>query len=82
MGFVGTYGLFPGPVSRHKIVVTPLLVLKLAVRDVVNAASQVRIGKDLVDDLSRVAVPDLMISGHPLGRGSVCWMKAIVPGSI
>jgi hypothetical protein len=76
-----TYTLSPSPVSRHEIAVTPLVVLKLAIWSVVDATSQVRVSEDVVNDLSRVTVPDLMVGGHPLGRGCILWTKAIVLGS-
>ena len=35
-----------------------------------------------MDDLPRISVPELILSCHPLGRGSAVWVKAVVPDSV
>jgi hypothetical protein len=74
--------LCPGPVSRHEVTITSLIVLKFAVRSVVDATGKVGVGKDIMDDLPGVTVPDLIIGGHPFRRGCVVWTEAIVSGSV
>lgn len=72
----------PGPVSRHEITITPLVVLKLAVRNIVNAINQVRVGENVVDDVPRIAIPDLVIGRHPFRCGSVVRAETVVPGDV
>jgi hypothetical protein len=77
-----TYALCPGPVPRHEVTIATLAVLELAIRSVVNTSSQVGVGKDVVDDLARITVPDLIIGGHPFRCGPVFRREAIVPSSV
>ena len=72
------YTLFPCPVRRHEVTITPLVILELVVGDVVKAVHQIRVGKDVVNHFSRVAVPELIVGAHPLGSRSV-WAETIVP---
>ena len=78
-----TYTLFPGPVTRHEVAISAFTVLKVLVRNIVNivdAISQIRVGEDVVDKFSGIAIPELIFGGHPLGCGSILWAKIVVLG--
>jgi hypothetical protein len=77
-----SYALSPGPVARHKITVLSFVVLEVAVGYVVDPIGQIGVCEEVVDDFSRVTVPELVLSVHPLGRGRVVWTETVVPGGI
>lgn len=77
-----TYRLLPGPVPRHEVGVPSLAVFELVVRDIIEAVNEVGISEDVVDDFSGVAIPDLVISCHPLRYGSVFGAEAVIPSSV
>ena len=77
-----THTLPPGPVTRHKITVSSPFVLKLTVGNVIDVVGQTGVCKDVVDDLSRVTIPELILSGHPLRCRCVVWADTTVVGSI
>ena len=76
------YTLPPGPVARHKITVSSFAVLEVTVWSVVDVVGQIGVREDVVDDFSRIAVPELVLCGHPLGRGPVVWTETIVLGGV
>ena len=51
---------------------------KLAVWNVVDVVDQVWVGKYIVDNLVRVAIPELIFCRHPLGCWSIFWPEAII----
>lgn len=77
-----TYTLVISPVPRHEVRVSPFAAHKLMVWDVVNTTIQLWVGKDVVNDHLRVAVPKLVLSSHPFRCGSVLWPEAIVPSTV
>ena len=66
-----TYRLFPCPICRHEVAVTSAIVLKLTVRDVIDTVYKIRVCEDVVNNSPGVAVPQLVIIGHPLGDGPI-----------
>ena len=76
------YTLSPSPVPRHKVTVTSLTVLKLAVWNVVHAVCQVGVGKDVMDDLAGIVIPELVVVGHPLGDGPTLGIETVVACSV
>jgi hypothetical protein len=73
-----TYTLIPCPIPRHEVRIPLLAVHKLAVWDIVEAVSQVGISENVVNDHSRVAVPELILGGHPLRCGPVVRSETII----
>lgn len=76
------YALPPGPITRHKITVSSFVVLEIAVGDVIDAISQIRVCENIVDDLPRVMIPELIFGVHPLRCGCVFRAEAIVSSSV
>ena len=72
----------PSPISGHEIRVPSFAINVFAVWDVIDAIGEVRVGEDIVDHLSRIAVPDLVFCSHPLGRGTVVRPEAVVLSSV
>ena len=70
--------MLPSPVSRHEVGVPSLAIFKLMVWDVIEAINEVRVREDAVDELSGVAVPNLVVSCHPLGCRSIFRGEAMV----
>jgi len=44
----------------------------------VDAVHQFRVSEDMVDDLPRVAIPELVLGRHPLRSGAVFWAETVV----
>jgi len=77
-----TYALSPSPVPRHEVAISSFAILKLTVWNVVDVSSEIGVGKDVVDDLPRIAVPELVLGCHPFGRGSMLWIETLILNGI
>ena len=73
-----TYRLSPCPVSGHYIAVPSLLAIKLLICHVVNVTINVRIGQDILDDLTRVPMPNIILHGLPLRDASCSGERTFV----
>jgi hypothetical protein len=73
-----TYTLLPYPVSGHEIRVPVFVIFKLTVWDIVNGICQLGICKDIVDNLPRIAVPELVVDSHPLRSGAIFWVETVI----
>lgn len=62
--------------------VTTFAILKLAVWNEVHAIRKVSVSEEAVNNFMGVTIPELVISGHPLGDRSVLWIEAIVACSV
>ena len=74
----GTYGLSPSPVSRHHISALLLLTIELLIGHIVNMAIEVWMCEDILDDLVRVPIPDVVLRSHPLWIMSCFWKRVFI----
>lgn len=68
----------PRPVAGHKITVSAFAILKVTVGNIVDVVDQIRVCENVVDDLPRVSVPELVLRGHPLRGGPIVWAESII----
>ena len=72
-----TYSLFPCPVPRHQITVLSLLAVEFLIWCVVNLALKIRMSEEVLDDIARIPVPDIITRSLPL-RETGCFREGAV----
>ena len=72
-----TYGLFPCPAPRHQITVLSLLAVEFLIWCVVDLALEIRTSEEVLDDVTRIPVPDVVAHGLPL-RETGCFREGAV----
>ena len=73
-----TYRLFPSPVAGHHITVLSLLAIEFFISCVVNVAFKIQAGKKVLDDVTRVPIPDVVARSLPLWRTSCFGEGAVI----
>lgn len=77
-----TYALLPSPVPGHKVTVPSFSILELAVGNVVDTVSKIRVSENVMDDLPRITEPELIVGSHPLGYGRIFWAETVILNGI
>ena len=73
-----TYTLLPCPVTTHEVRILLFPISKVPMWCVVNTRDKLRVCEDVVDDLSGVTIPDLILFPHPLWYGAVLRAKPLI----
>lgn len=60
--------MLPSPVAGHHITILSLLAVELSIRRVVNVAFKIWTSKEVLDNVARVPIPDVIARGLPLWR--------------
>ena len=68
----------PCPISGHQVSVLPFLVIEFPIRDVVNMALKVWTCEDVLDDLARVPIPDVILCRLPFWMTSCPWEESFI----
>lgn len=80
--------MFPGPVPGHHIAVLLLLAVEFLICRIVDVAFKIWTSKEVLNDFTRVPIPDVMVRGLPLwktsrfGEGAVILQVNIFPPDI
>ena len=61
-----TYSLFPCPIPRHQVAVLSLLTVEFLIWCIVDLALKIRTSKEVLDDVARIPVPDVVTCSLPL----------------
>ena len=77
-----THTLIPSPVTTHEVAIQTLPILKVAVWGVVNTRVKLGVCEDVVDNLPRVAVPELIFDRHPLRCRTILGTEPLVLGGV
>ena len=52
------------------------------VGNIIDIVSQTGVRKDVMNDLSRIMIPELILGVHPLGCGCVVWADTSIVGGV